>query len=227
MPYAWLGFVASGYDSQQPQLPEKSPRRCQLRLTDGPEVAVYENPKGNPILPPYAATRQPLTSLLWRRAGMLLDVQPDANQSLRLTTTEAAERLGISVEAVRGRIKRGTLRGERDPDGTVYVLLDANQLRPDDGQLADRLADQSELVADLRERIVDLKEQLGRANEQLEQANERDRENRRLLAAALERIPPQLETPSEPSESPETATEGEEVGPSPERTPWWRRVFGG
>jgi hypothetical protein len=36
----------------------------------------------------------------------------------------------------------------------------------------------------------------------LEAANERDRENRRLLAAALERIPPQLEAPTEATGEP-------------------------
>ena len=156
---------------------------------------------------------------------MLLVVQPDVNQSLRLTVTEAAERLGISVEAVRGRIKRGTLRGEKGPDGTVFVFVDTNQSRPDASQSTDHPTDKSELVADLRERVEDLKEQL-------ERANERDRENRRLLAAALERIPPQLEAPSEPRESPEMATE-EEAEQQPRgvqegaQRPWWRRVFGG
>jgi hypothetical protein len=147
---------------------------------------------------------------------MLLDVQPDANQSLRLSVTEAAERLGISVEAIRGRIKRGTLRNEKGPDGTVFVLVDANQSRPDANQSTDRPSDQSELVADLRERVEDLKEQL-------ERANERDRENRRLLAAALERIPPALEAPEE---SLETQEEETTHPPTPDR-PWWRRVFGG
>jgi hypothetical protein len=44
----------------------------------------------------------------------------------RLTVAEASEVLGITVEAVRGRIKRGTLEHERD-SGTVYVLLPADQ----------------------------------------------------------------------------------------------------
>jgi len=64
---------------------------------------------------------------------------------------------------------------------------------------------------------------------QLEEARERDRENRRLLAAALERIPPQLEAPSEPRESPETATEtatGDQEEGTQQR-PWWRRIFEG
>src|ERR671910_120104 len=40
----------------------------------------------------------------------------------RTTVSEAASILGISAEAVRGRIRRGTLPVERD-GGTVYVLI--------------------------------------------------------------------------------------------------------
>jgi hypothetical protein len=59
----------------------------------------------------------------------------------------------------------------------------------------------------------------------------------RLLSAALERIPPQLEAPSETRESPQTveekpdrvesssATGGPQEGV--QRRPWWRRMFGG
>ncbi len=41
----------------------------------------------------------------------------------RYTVQEAAEILGASVDAVRGRIRRGTLDSMR-VDGIVYVLLD-------------------------------------------------------------------------------------------------------
>jgi hypothetical protein len=55
-----------------------------------------------------------------------------------------------------------------------------------------------------------------------------------LLMAALERIPPQLEAPSEAPESPETPAEPRPSTTGPpepetptEQRPWWRRVFGG
>jgi hypothetical protein len=61
---------------------------------------------------------------------------------------------------------------------------------------------------------------------------ERDRESRHLLAAALERIPPQLEALREPSESPETATEGEAMRSSATggaqegaQRPRWRKLL--
>jgi len=43
----------------------------------------------------------------------------------RVTLKEAADILGVSKEAVRKRVIRGTLRSEKAPDGRVYVYLDA------------------------------------------------------------------------------------------------------
>jgi hypothetical protein len=47
-----------------------------------------------------------------------------------------------------------------------------------------------------------LRDQVAQLQKQLEHAVERDHKNRRLLAAALERIPPQLEAPPEAAERP-------------------------
>jgi hypothetical protein len=151
----------------------------------------------------------------------------------RLTVAEASAVLGVTVEAVRGRIKRGTLDHERTDKG-VFVLLEADQTtdrpRPDDDQANDRLrSDSSALISAKDETIAALREQL-------ESERQAHAEARRLLMAALERIPPQLEAPSEPRESPHTVEEEpERVEPRPDasgaqesaRRPWWRRVFGG
>jgi excisionase family DNA binding protein len=147
-----------------------------------------------------------------------------------VTTKEAAEALGISVEAVRKRIERGQLGHER-VDGRVYVYLDDDQTKSG----LDVEVESTLLISELRARIELLEDQLEQANERERQATERDRENRRLLAAALERIPPQLEAPRDEQESPVTTTE-EEAEPRPstggsqeaaERRSWWRRMFGG
>src|SRR5215203_815623 len=90
-----------------------------------------------------------------------------------------------------------------------------------------------ELIGDLRDRVRSLEEQLREER----RAND---ENRRLLLAALERIPPQLEAPQEqPPDAPgpptaateqpgrvapQPAVEGEQEGA--ERVSWWRRMFG-
>jgi hypothetical protein len=71
------------------------------------------------------------------------------------------------------------------------ILLGGSCLHPLRGQSSLHLGDAPVLVENVPDQGRD----------------ERDRENRRLLAAALERIPPQLEALPEPSESPETATE--------------------
>ncbi len=47
----------------------------------------------------------------------------------RVTSREASEILGISVEAVRKRVKRASLRSDKGPDGRVYVYLDTGVTR--------------------------------------------------------------------------------------------------
>jgi hypothetical protein len=114
----------------------------------------------------------------------------------RTTVAEAAELLGISAEAMRGRIRRGTLPVERE-GGTVYVLLEH---QVDDRTTGDQPTDRTDALIDtLTQQIEDLREQV-RSERQAHA------EARRLLAAALERIPA-IEAPQEPSESPSEATE--------------------
>jgi excisionase family DNA binding protein len=131
----------------------------------------------------------------------------------RYTVSEAAELLGISAEAVRTRVRRGKLPSERR-EGTVYVVLDADQTARVSDRTDDRTAD---LINTLRE--------------QLEAEREANRENRRIIAMLASRVP-ELEAPSEPSEGSQTATEEADrgrVAPQPEAgtdRPWWRRIFG-
>ena len=145
-------------------------------------------------------------------------MQPDGNQHstsrarrMRLTVQQAAERLGVSVEAVRGRIKRGSLDHEKATDGSVYVLLDADRLQQDD----DQLNDQTLLVTRLENEVEFLRRELERRDH--------------LLAAALERIPPAIEAPSDERGSPQAAPQergGSDTPSDQERPSWWRRFFG-
>src|SRR5215211_6885905 len=113
----------------------------------------------------------------------------------RVSVYEAAEVMGVTVDAIRKRISRDTIPHERDDDGRVWVLLDTDQDTASKVQDADRpQSDSGALISEMRHRIESLERQL----EQERQANS---EHRRLLAAALERIPPQLEAPSEARES--------------------------
>ncbi len=166
-----------------------------------------------------------------------------ATRRQRVTVAQASEILGVTVEAVRGRIKRGTLDHERH-SGTVYVLLDADQtptgLQPDDDQTTDqsRPAGRGEIEDELRDRIRYLERQV---------EEERDARRRAdlLLSQLMDRVP-QLEAPSEARESPVSPGPGDTPTPPPgeahvaaerlqtssspaggERPPWWRRILGG
>jgi hypothetical protein len=149
------------------------------------------------------------------------DVRPNVGQEptgRRLTVAEAAEVLGISAEAIRGRIRRGTLRVERE-SGTVYVLLDQRTTADQPRTTADQPTDRTDLlIAELQDRI-----------RSLEEAN---RENRRIIAALTQRIP-ELEAPREARGSPEAGEAAEastQVATEQQAVtsrPWWRRVFGG
>jgi hypothetical protein len=116
---------------------------------------------------------------------------------LRSTVPEAARQLGISPEAVRNRLSRGTLRSVKER-GTVYVLLEADRTRHTTNIPTDRPGDISHVLVDeMRGRIESLERQI-------EQANDRDRENRGIIAALTQRIPA-IEAPEQESrESPET-----------------------
>jgi excisionase family DNA binding protein len=149
----------------------------------------------------------------------------------RLTVPEAAEVLGISGDAVRSRIKRGTLPTVRE-GGRVFVVLGATD-RPTAQAQPTAGAGDERLYQEMQERIRYLEGQV-----------EEEREARRradtLLAQLMQRIP-ELEAPAEAPaqapearESPETVEEPQGRGaPRPDtagaqegvRRPWWRRIF--
>jgi hypothetical protein len=138
--------------------------------------------------------------------------------------------LGVSESAIRKRVERGTLRSDKGADGRRYVYVD---------NVADNVADEGEDTSATRERdalISELRAHNDTLREQLEAERQGHAEARRLLMAALERIPPQIEAPQEARESPQTAEEEpERAEPRPatgeaqegaEHRPWWRRLFG-
>ena len=152
--------------------------------------------------------------------------EPQANQE-RLTVAQAAVRLGITEGAVRSRIKRGTLPTSKK-GGNVFVLWGGGTSQPNQTTSTGVPVDQSALIEALRDQIEDLRRE---RDDWKEQARMTDR----LLSAAMERIPPQLEAPQEASEAAETVEEEPERGvPRPAtvesqesvQRSWWRRVFG-
>lgn len=153
----------------------------------------------------------------------------------RLTVAEAAERLGVTQDAVRKRMARGTIRHFRE-DGRLYVYLDTFEKssktvqdeRQDDASKTVQNAGQDRYVAALEDQIQFLRRELERKDA--------------ILLRLTERIP-ELEAVQEPRDAPETppATSG---SPSPHpdtvgaqtgarepegtgRRPWWLRWLGG
>ena len=155
----------------------------------------------------------------------------------RATVHEAAQVLGVTVDAIRKRIQRNTIPHERLGNGRVYVLLDtASTLQDTSETLRDDDQDEyrtrrDELVESLREQVEYLKGVVATRDEEI-------RRRDHIIAGFVERLPPQLEAPPAPAprEAPQRAAEddgGPEPRPAPEeaqesveRRSWWRRWFG-
>jgi hypothetical protein len=131
------------------------------------------------------------------------DAIRDDGRDARLTVAAAAERLGITKEAVRKRISRGTLRSDKDTDGTVLVYIPASGTP---SGTASEAIGRDELVELLRAQLEDLRadrdawrDQARRSDYMASAAMDRTRE--------LESRIRELEAPSEARESPERVEE--------------------
>jgi len=150
------------------------------------------------------------------------------DRSQRYTVTQAADILGISPGAVRNRLSRGTLPRAKE-GGVVYVLLPADMSQPTERDTTDIPPDMSPSDGDVL--TSELRDRLRYVEEQLEAERQAHAEARRLLMAALERIPPQLEPPETPvsEASPGPTDTPNRTGAEPQegvQRPWWRRIFG-
>jgi len=149
----------------------------------------------------------------------------------KLTVPKAAQALGISPEAVRNRLSRGTLDSVKE-EGTVYVLLDTDRLqytndmpRYNTDTPHDILGESTVLTSAKDETIRVL-------SEQLEAEREANRENRRIIAGLVQRVPelePAREAAPEPRESSVAASDeqgnGGVIQEDRDRS-WLRRFFG-
>jgi hypothetical protein len=176
--------------------------------------------------------------------SQLNDDQSEVNRPMdrRFNVHEAASILGITPEAVRARIQRGTLAKEKDADGAVYVRLNADQLQPNGDETnsgsrsdGDQTGAESSsepadpaLVGALQERIEHLSKIIDTRDEEI-------RRRDTIIMTLSQRIP-ELEAPAspEPRDAPETATEGAGKGAKPEdqdgtqeRRSWLYRFFFG
>ena len=143
----------------------------------------------------------------------------------RLTVREAAEVLRISQHAIRQRIRRNTLASEKTAAGRVYVLLDLDAL----------VSGEPSGEASGVDPVQMLREHNQMLREQLAEAHAANRENRRIIAGLIQRVP-ELESPRDEPHGPETVSEtaeGTTDTPAAQvdretgvQRPWWRRWFG-
>jgi hypothetical protein len=149
----------------------------------------------------------------------------------RLSVPEAADALGVTVDAIRSRVKRGTIAHVRE-GGRVYVLLGTDQGRPGHDQDTDQYVESDALISQMQARIDSLERELDVRTEEIRR---RDTIIMNMTEAMKALSPPaSSQEPSEARESPESAEEEQGRGSVPptedrpvERRPWWRRVFGG
>ncbi len=181
----------------------------------------------------------------WRMSYAAFHMQPDAERSehsanqpdaaVRMTVQEAAAALGVTVEAVRGRMHRGKYEREKTEDGRVFVLLTPDQLSnvpPNDRERFDqRSPEQSanglgrdpdlgdhalvqelveELAEELRQEVKFLRAEIVTRNEELRRREEEHREESRrkdhIIMSLTQRIP-ELEAAPEPRGAPETGSD--------------------
>lgn len=180
------------------------------------------------------------------------NVQPTTDQPTsettdqRVTVADAALLLGLSEDAVRSRLRRGTLRRETGGDGTVFVVLGtdrpASYQRPTDdrstnqqndrqtaGQSIDSPVDSRGGSETYRDELVEaLRDEVAHLRDQLDRERDASAELRRIVAGLVQRVP-ELEAAPEPRNAPKTTSEGmansDDVPSEPERVSWLRRLL--
>ena len=159
--------------------------------------------------------------------------------SRRVDVQEAAGMLGTSVDAVRKRIRRGTLRSERE-DGRVFVWVDeepGSRAPPYREVPHHGVRDEARPVVEAKDaHIAALEGRIASLEGQLDVRAEELRRKDHIIAGLVQRVPELVpaqeaagssETPAEaPGEGrhqgrAEAAQEGTERPSS-----WWRRFFG-
>ena len=129
---------------------------------------------------------------------------------------EAAETLGVTSEAVRKRVRRGTIASEKHEDGRVLVWVDVGSDSGydggSDGGYDERVGrGYDELLEEVRDRVRSLEKQL-------DEEKEANRENRRIIAGLVQRVPelePAKDASTEPREGNVTPSEGASKGTAP------------
>lgn len=147
----------------------------------------------------------------------------------KATIQETMRTLGLSEQAVRKRVRRGTLASEKGEDGRVYVYLSADQYATRDADgYADQYADRdagdadapryADLLAAKDAQLEDMRERVESLERSLDSEREANRENRRIIAGLTQRIP-ELESPSDRGDSNDAGDESHEGPPQRHEPP--------
>lgn len=120
----------------------------------------------------------------------------------RMKVPEAAEHFGVTNEAIRKRIKAGTLQAEKQGKEWIVTVQVPNQQEPvqEEGS-----AHFWELINSLQADKEELQAEIERLRRELERKDQ-------MMAALIERIPPQLSAP----------VDDHDQKPPDQSRPWWR-----
>lgn len=151
----------------------------------------------------------------------------------RLSIRDAAERLGVSPDTIRRRMKKGELVGEKEPTPQGYewrIILPTEESDTGEPQLDEApeppRSEAIELEL-LRERIDELKEERDAWKEQAQRSGDAERELRILLRQAQELALPAKATPQDApgaTEEPVQVSGDSHKATSPARRLWrWLR----
>src|SRR5215213_8548541 len=144
----------------------------------------------------------------------------------RLSVAEAAKVLGISQQAVHGRIKRETIEHDIGEDGKIYVYVEDNGVAKGVGNHV-----VNDYITSLKSEIESLKKD---REVWIEEAKRKDTiiaQINQTMGALIHRIP-ELEAPPEPTPEateasvtdPDTTSRGV-VSQEGQNRSWWRRIF--
>ena len=144
----------------------------------------------------------------------------------RLTVAQAADRLGVTQDAVRKRIARGTIRHEKNKEGRIFVYLDTFERESKTDQDNERDAESKTVSdADQDKYTRSLEDQIDFLRRELERKDT-------IIMSLTQRIP-ELEASPETQEGHVTASEeadkstaAQEQQKPLQRRSWWRAFFG-
>jgi predicted RNase H-like nuclease (RuvC/YqgF family) len=146
----------------------------------------------------------------------------------RISVAQAANRLGITQDAVRKRIARGTIRHEKDHEGRIFVYLDTFEREYETDQDNGQGAESKTVLDDDQDKYTrSLEDQIGFLRRELERKDT-------IIMSLTQRIP-ELEASPEPREGHGTPSEEADESTAPQeqqqepsqRRSWLYRFFFG